>query len=67
MFVGLAGDVSFQAPHDFWCVESFFSSACHIVTGLLMAAHAGKDDPVEGGVGLSVNAPVEPEPGDHFA
>ena len=54
MFEGLAGEVTFQAPHDFCGIESFLSSACHLLTGLLMAAHTGEDDPVDGGVGLSV-------------
>ncbi len=67
MFVGLAGDVTFEASHDLGGVEPFVSPPCHIPTGLLMAAHPGEDDPVEGGVGLTVSSPVEPEPGGHFA
>ena len=30
MFVGLAGDVSFETAHDFCGVEPFFSSSGHI-------------------------------------
>ena len=35
------------------------SSSGDIVTGWLVAAHAGDDDPVESRVGVSVTSPVE--------
>ncbi len=40
------------------------SSSGHVVTGWLMAAHAGDDDPVESGVGVAVASPVETVTGD---
>ena len=65
MFVGLAGDVSFQTAHDFCGVEPFFSSSGHIGAGFGVAAHSGEDDSVEGCVGLTVSSPVQPVSG-HF-
>ncbi len=67
VFVGLAGDVTFQTPHDLCGVQPFFSPSSHITAGVLVRGHAGKDDPVEGGVGLTVTSPVQPEPGGHLA
>ena len=63
VFEGLSGYVAFEAAHDLWCGEPFGSSPGHIGSGLGMAAHPGEDDPVEGGVGLTVTAPVEPVSG----
>ena len=54
VFGGLPSYVAFQAPHDLGGVESSFSSACHIGTGLLMAGNAGEHDAKEGGVGVAV-------------
>ena len=34
MFVGLAGDVTFEAAHDLGGVESFVSPSCHVTTRL---------------------------------
>ncbi len=41
-------------------VQSFVSTTGHVDAGLLMAGHAGEDDPVEGGVGLTITSPVQP-------
>ncbi len=67
MFVGLAGHISFQAAHDLGGVQPVFSPSCHITAGVLVRGHAGEDDAVEGGVGLTVSAPVESEPGGCLA
>ncbi len=60
VFEGLAGHVTFQTPHDLGSVQSFVSTTGHVDAGLLMAGHAGEDDPVEGGVGLTITSPVQP-------
>ena len=67
VFEGLAGHIPFETPHDFGGVEPFVSTPGHIRTSLLMAAHPGENDPVEGGVGLTVSSPAQPEPGGHLA
>ena len=67
VFVGLSGHIPFQTAHDFCGVEPFFSPPRHVSACLLMAAHPGEDDPVEGGVGLAVSSTVEPEPGAYLA
>ena len=67
MFEGLAGDVTFQTPHDLCGVQPFFSPSSHITAGVLVRGHAGKDDPVKGCVGVAVTTPVEPIAGGYFA
>ena len=64
MFEGLAGHISFQAPHDFGGIQPFLPSPCHFVAGLVMAGDGGEDDPV-GCAGSTVTTPVEPVSG-HF-
>ncbi len=36
VFVGLAGDVTFETPHDLCGVEPFVSSSCHVSAGLFI-------------------------------
>ena len=62
----MAGDVTFQTPHDLGSVQSFVSTTGHVDAGLLMAGHAGEDDPVEGGVGLTVTSPGSTGIESHF-
>src|SRR5665647_2612729 len=58
--VDLAGDVAFEAAHDFAFALALAGAAVDVGPGRLVVAHADKDDAVERGVGLAVAAPVEP-------
>jgi len=53
------GDVSFETADDFGFGEPFLKSSLHVLAGGLVVAESDDDDPVEGGVGLAVSAPVE--------
>src|SRR4051794_23967329 len=59
----LAGDEALQAAHDLRLRLPLARTPADIVEGRLVAAHAGDDDPVEGGVGPPVAAAVEPVAG----
>src|SRR4051794_33142783 len=59
----LAGDEALQAAHDLRLRLPLARTPADIVEGRLVAAHAGDDDPVEGGVGPPVAAAAEPVAG----
>src|ERR687886_1453828 len=59
----LAGDEALQAADDLRLRLPLARASADVVEGRLVAAHAGDDDPVEGGVGPPVAAAVEPVPG----
>ena len=59
----MAGGVAFQAAHDLGGVASLVSASGHVAAGLGVVGHPGEHDAVQGGVGLTVTAPVEPVTG----
>ena len=58
----LAGDVAFEAADNRGLALPLGRATAQVIQGWLMAAHAGYDHAVKGGVGLAVAAVVEPVP-----
>src|SRR3712207_6559120 len=58
-----AGDEALQATDDLRFRLPFARTPLDIVEARLVAAHAGDDDPVKGGVGLPIATAVEPVAG----
>src|SRR4051794_29863375 len=56
----LAGHVAFEATDDLRSALSFGRAPADVVQSRLVAAHADDDHAVEGGIGLSVAAAIEP-------
>src|SRR3712207_1955055 len=56
----LAGDEALQAADDLGFRLPFARTPADVVEGRPVAAHAGDDDPVKGGVGPTAAAAVEP-------
>ena len=54
-----AGDVAFEAAHDFGFGFAFGDASGDVGTGGLVVFHADDDDAVQCGVGLAVSAAVE--------
>ena len=60
--VELPGDVPLEAAHRFAAGLAVMDPALHVVAGGLVPTEPGQGDPVQGGVGLAVTAPVEAPP-----
>ena len=58
-----AGECSFEASPGFALGSAFGDSPVEVAACFFAALGADEDDGVEGGVGLSVAAAVEPVPG----
>ena len=58
----LTGDAAFETPHDLASQQAFGPSPPDVVAGLVVARHAGQDDPVERSVGLPVPAVLQANP-----
>ena len=58
----LARHVAFKAADDLGLALSLGGVPLDVIKGGLVSAHANHDDPLAGGVGLSVAATVEPVP-----
>ena len=58
----LAGDVAFEAADDLFLGQAFFGTPLHVGASTGFPAQTAQCDAVEGGVGLSVAAAVEPVP-----
>jgi len=57
--VGLAGEVAFEAAHDFGFGAAFGGASCDVVAGALVVVDAVDQGDVQGAVGLAVSAAVE--------
>jgi hypothetical protein len=58
--VDLTGDVAFETADDLAFRHALFRAAFEVETCPGIAAQAGYDDAVEGGVGLPVSSAVQP-------
>ena len=60
--VNLASNVSFEATNDLGLAHTLHGTAVHVglSSGIMTKSH--DNDPVEGGVGLTMAAAVEPMP-----
>src|SRR5258706_12817258 len=56
----LTGNVALRAAHDLRLRPSFAGPPPHVVDCGLVQAHSCHYDPVQGGIGLAVAAPVQP-------
>ena len=60
--VDLAGEEAFEASNDLTRGPAVRRAASHVFDGRLVEPHADEHGSIEGGVGLSVTAPIEPMP-----
>ena len=58
----MAGDVAFQAAHDFTGVEALGAAASDITAGLVVGGHPGDHDLIQRRVGVAVAATVDAMP-----
>ena len=58
----LAGEEAFEASNDLTLGPAVRRAASHVFDGRLVEPHADDDRALEGGVGVSVTAPIEPMP-----
>ena len=63
--VDLAGEEAFEAPDDLAFGPAISGAACDVVAGRLVKSHPDDDGSIEGGVGLSMAAPIEPAGDTH--
>ena len=60
--VDLAGEEAFEAPNDLASGPAVSGASCDVVDSRLVEPHTDDDSAIEGGVGLSVAAPIEAVP-----
>ena len=60
--VDLAGEEAFEASNDLTRGPAVRRAASHVFDGRLVEPHADEHGSIEGGVGVSVTAPIEPMP-----
>ena len=60
--VDLAGEEAFEASNDLTRGPAVRRAASHVFDGRLVESHADEHGSIEGGVGVSVTAPIEPMP-----